>query len=141
MMTVATKPAPLQTPMTPGSARGFFMTAWNKVPDTASAAPANGDDDAGKSKIIDGRHRLIVCHNSPFQSLAMLTFKLPRFTERKNMTTKSRAVMIKAAAVTRRFFSFVQLFLIIARFLTVKIRLQLLQRIRQLNLALIPKFS
>ena len=37
----ATKLAPLEIPMIPGSASGFFRTAWNSTPETATAAPAN----------------------------------------------------------------------------------------------------
>ena len=37
----AVKLAPLEIPIIPGSASGFFNTAWNNTPETAMAAPAN----------------------------------------------------------------------------------------------------
>ena len=40
MTSAAAKLAPLEMPMMPGSARGFFSTAWKRTPATATAAPA-----------------------------------------------------------------------------------------------------
>ena len=37
----AVKLAPLEISIIPGSASGFFNTAWNNTPETAMAAPAN----------------------------------------------------------------------------------------------------
>src|SRR5699024_2478263 len=40
-MTIVKNPAPADTPIIPGSANGFFMTACNKTPETDNVAPAN----------------------------------------------------------------------------------------------------
>src|SRR5699024_4850677 len=42
-ITIVINPAPEETPIIPGSASGFRMTACNNTPDTAKAAPANKD--------------------------------------------------------------------------------------------------
>ena len=39
MMTIATRPAPDETPIIPGSARGFLITPCSSVPDAAKHVP------------------------------------------------------------------------------------------------------
>ena len=41
VISTAAKLAPLEIPISPGSARGFFKTACNRTPETAMAAPAS----------------------------------------------------------------------------------------------------
>ena len=41
VISTATRLAPELIPIIPGSASGFFNTAWNNTPETAMAAPAN----------------------------------------------------------------------------------------------------
>ena len=40
-MTIAATLAPLETPVIPGSASGFYITDWSKIPETAKFAPTN----------------------------------------------------------------------------------------------------
>ena len=39
MMTIATRPAPDETPIIPGSARGFLITPCSSVPDATKHVP------------------------------------------------------------------------------------------------------
>src|SRR5690625_3368047 len=93
---MVTKAAPEDTPIIPGSARGFLITACNKTPDTARAAPAT------RETIILGNRKFFTIStfsmspvNRPLISSTEVTSILPVVAEKKNKAISARIAMIK----------------------------------------------
>ena len=105
MITTAVKPAPLEMPMIPGSARGFFSTAWNSTPDTAMAAPASIEIKIrGKRRSKTVAAFSLTSPSMPRSISERLTFRLPMLREAKKRARSSRAMIPKDMAARTFFF-------------------------------------
>ena len=87
-------------PMMPGSARGFFITAWSRTPDTASAAPPSiAINMRGKRRSYIVATFSLYDTNSPSSSSRNPTLSPPVFTASKNSRTSPAIVNAKARAL------------------------------------------